>query len=62
MVVYKLYWCDEQEKEHFIGLLPERRKDRERITEESLVNWSRIVLGEKTEIDFSSIYFVQIEF
>ena len=62
MVVYKLYSRDEQKKEYFISLLPERRKDQERITEESLVNWSRIVLGEKAEIDFNSIYFVQTEF
>ena len=59
MIVYKLYWRDE--KEHFIGMLPERRKNPERITEESIVNWSRIVLGDNTGIDLNSIYFIQVE-
>jgi hypothetical protein len=61
MIVYKLYWRDEKEKEHFIGMLPERRKNPERITEESIVNWSRIVLGDNTGIDLNSIYFIQVE-
>jgi hypothetical protein len=61
MVAYKLYWRDEQNKEHLIGVLPERRRTPERITQESLSNWSRIVLGDKTGINLDHIYFVQIE-
>jgi hypothetical protein len=61
MIAYKLYWRDEEEKEHFIGLLPERRRNPKRITDESLANWSRIVLGDKTGIDLNSIYFIQLE-
>ena len=61
MLAYKLYWRDEQGNEHFIGMLPERRKNQERITDESLANWSRIILGENIGIDLNSIYFIQVE-
>jgi hypothetical protein len=61
MVAYKLYWRDDQNQEHFIGVLPERRRNPERITQESLVNWSRMVLGDKAGIDLDNIFFVQIE-
>ena len=37
MVAYAFYWIDETDKARFIGLLPERRKDPERITEESIM-------------------------
>ena len=60
MVVYKLYIRDEEGKEHFIGELPEKRRNRKRITEESLINLSRTVLGDKAEIDLDSIRFVQV--
>jgi hypothetical protein len=59
MVVYKLYMHDQTEEPHLIGILPERRKDQERITEESVLNWGREVLGEHS--DFNNFYFVQIE-
>jgi len=61
MVVYELYVHDKEGKEHFIGTLPEKRRDRKRITEESLIKFSRTVLGDKAEIDLDSIRFVQVE-
>jgi hypothetical protein len=60
MVVYKLFWRHEDE-EHFIGILPERRKNVERITEESLVNLSKTILGDQSGIDFNNIHFIQME-
>ena len=60
MVVYKLYSRDEEGKEQFIGILPEKRRNRKRITDESLMNLSRTVLGDKAEIDLDSIRFVQV--
>jgi len=59
MVVYKLYKNDQTEKAHLIGILPERRKDRERITEESVLNWGKEVTGENSDIN--NLYFVQLE-
>ncbi len=59
MVVYKLYKHDQAEETHLIGILPERRKDQERITEESVLNWGKEVTGEDS--DLSDIYFIQTE-
>ena len=36
MVAYAFYMFEKIEKVHFIGLLPERRKNPERITQESI--------------------------
>jgi len=59
MVVYKLYKHDQAEKPHLIGILPERRKDQKRITEESVLNWGKEVTGENSDINI--LYFVQTE-
>ena len=60
MVAYEFYWRDETERVHFIGILPERRKKMERITQESILNWGMKVIGDSSGVD--SVYFVQVEF
>ena len=55
MVGYAFYSRDEEGKTQFIGILPERRKDLERITKESILNWGRQV------IDSQDIFFIQVE-
>jgi len=60
MIAYEFYWYDETGKEHFIGILPERRNKPERITKESVLNWGRKIIGDNSEV--SDIYFVQVEF
>ena len=62
MVLYKLFVRDKEGNEHFIGILPEKRRDRKRITEESLINLSRTVLGDEADIDLWRIRFVQVGF
>jgi len=59
MVAYQFYWRDEKEKTHFIGILPERRKKTGRITAESILNWGRKVMGDRSNL--IDIYFVQVE-
>jgi hypothetical protein len=59
MVAYEFYWRDEEGKEHFIGILPERRKNRERITKKSIINWGWQVIGDNSDVN--NIYFVQVE-
>jgi hypothetical protein len=59
MIAYEFYWCDEEGKEHFIGILPERRKNPERITEKSIINWGWQVIGDNSDVN--NIYFVQVE-
>lgn len=60
MLAYEFYWLDRTEKAHFIGILPERRKKQERITQESILNWVKLILGEETNI--KDIYFVKVHF
>jgi hypothetical protein len=60
MVAYEFYWRDEAERIHFIGILPERRKKLERITQQSILNWGRKVIGDNSGLN--NIYFVQVEF
>jgi len=46
MVAYELFSYDEKKGYEFIGILPERRKDPQRITTKSVVNWGRMILGD----------------
>ena len=58
MVAYTFYWIDETEKVHYIGLLPERRKHPERITQESIINFGKTILGNNANIN--NILFIQV--
>jgi hypothetical protein len=59
MTAYEYYWCDSTEKVHLIGLLPERRNNTTRITQESVINWARSVVGDT--LDMNGLYFIQVE-
>jgi len=59
MLAYEFYWLDETEKVHLIGILPERRKKPERITEDSILSWGKKVIGDNSGIQ--DIYFVKVE-
>ena len=59
MRAYEFYWEDKEAKEHFLGILPERRKNPERITDESILNWGRMILGEW--VRFNKIKFNVLE-
>jgi hypothetical protein len=58
MVAYEFYWRDGKGKEHFIGILPERRKNPERITKGSVLNWGWKVIGDNSEV--KHVYFVKV--
>ena len=60
MTAYEFYWRDDRGEEHFIGILPERRKDTERITKESVLNWGWKVIGDNSSV--KNIYFILVEF
>ena len=45
MIVYKFYLRDAIKGDIFLGALPERRKNPQRITEESIMNWGRTYFG-----------------
>ena len=50
MIVYEFYCRDEMGRDLFIGKLKERRKNSERITEESIINWGRKAMGYNGEV------------
>ncbi len=58
MIGYAFYCIDEKDKARFIGLLPERRKDPERITKESVMNFGRTIAG--TIRDTDKIFFLRV--
>ena len=60
MVAYEFYWRNEEGKEKLIGILPERRKNPDRITDESILNWGWKVVGNNPDVN--KIYFVKVEF
>ena len=59
MMAYEFYWRDEKGEDHFIGILPERRRKPERITQESILNWGWKVIGDKSNV--KDIYFVKVD-
>jgi hypothetical protein len=45
LIAYEFYTRDETGNVHLIGILPERRKDMERISDKSIMNWIKKILG-----------------
>ena len=57
-MAYEFYWLDEIGETHLVGILPERRKDPNRITRESIMNWVKKIIGngiKVNEIFFSKV-------
>lgn len=58
MVAYEFYIRDEQRGDRLLGILPERRKDRERVNPDTIINWAKVVFS-KT-VDVKRVFFVRI--
>ena len=58
MLAYEFYYRDDTDRSQLIWILPERRKDPQRITSDSVMNWVGKVLGDKWDI--SKIIFVKV--
>jgi hypothetical protein len=58
MTAYEFYWRDEENRAHLIGILAERRKNPERVSRESVMNWVKKVLGD--EVGINNVFFVQV--
>ncbi len=58
MMVYEFYCRNEIGEIHLIGILPERRKDIERITKKSIMNFGRMLIGENAGPE--DFYFIQV--
>jgi hypothetical protein len=58
MDAYEFYRLDPIGGYEIIGVLPERRKDSARITQESVMNWGGIFFGK--DLDPKDIFFIQV--
>lgn len=59
MVAYEFYWLDEIGGYQIIGVLPERRKHPERITQDSVLNWGKKIFG--NDLDPKDLFFIQVD-
>lgn len=58
MVAYELYCLDPTGGYQIIGVLPERRKKPERITQESIQNWGEKIFGRN--LNTEDIFSIQV--
>ncbi len=58
MLAYEFYYHDHIDRPKLIGILPERRKNLQRITSESIMNWVKKLLGNDWDMD--RIVFVEV--
>ncbi len=59
MIVYEFYWRDGIGGEHLLGILPERRRKQERITQESIINWGKRIIIDNSSVN--DIFFTEKE-
>ncbi len=59
MVAYEFYLDDHCEEPSLIAILPERRKNRRRITRHSIMKWGQLAAG--SHVDPKKIYYIQVE-
>ena len=59
MVGYKFYWRDPIKGYQLIGMLPERRRDPNRITQESVLNWGKKNFG--NNLNPEDMFFLDVE-
>jgi len=58
MVAYEFYRLNPTGGYEIIGVLPEKRKNSARITQQSIMNWGEKMFGK--ELDTKDIFFIQV--
>jgi hypothetical protein len=58
MEAYEFYWLDPRGEYQIIGVLPERRRNTERVTKESIMRWGENIFG--NDFDTKDIFFIQV--
>ncbi len=58
VVAYEFYRLDSTGEYQVVGVLPERRKDPERVTQESIMNWGINFLA--ADLIIKDIFFIQV--
>lgn len=59
MVAYEFYWHDPIKGYQLIGVLPERRRNPNRITKESVLNWGEKYFG--NYLNLNDMFFIEVE-
>ena len=59
MIGYELYCWRDSKGYELIGVLPERRKNPQRLTKESVLNWGQKYFA--IELNLDDMYFVEVE-
>jgi hypothetical protein len=59
VIGYELYWHDPIKGYQLIGVLPERRKNLNRTTKESVLNWGKEYFGKSLKLN--EMFFLEIE-
>ncbi len=59
MVAYEFYLDDRREEHSLIAILPERRKNRRRITRHSIMKWGQLSAG--SHVDPRKIYYIEVK-
>ncbi len=58
MVAYEFYSLEPTGGYKIIGVLPERRKNSERVTQQSIMTWGKNLFAE--DLDDEDIFFIQV--
>jgi hypothetical protein len=58
MVSYAFYFDDGGKEDNLIGILPERRRDKRRVTPKSIMRWGKLAAG--IDADLKSIYYIKM--
>jgi len=58
MEAYEFYWLDPKGGFEVMGVLPERRKDSARVTQESIMQWGKTIFS--NDFDPKDIFFIQV--
>jgi hypothetical protein len=58
MIAYEFYWLDSTGEYHIIGVLPERRRNPERITQQAIMNWGGNLCNK--DLGTRNIFFIQV--
>jgi len=58
MLAYEFYSNDGYDEASLIGILPERRKNKRRVTRRSILKWGRLAAGSYT--DPNRIYYIKV--
>ncbi len=58
MDAYEFYWLDPEGGYQIMGVLPERRKNAARVTQESIMRWGQTIFDKN--LDTKGVFFLQV--